>query len=380
MELDGSHMERDYLIFEKVIKTSKLIRDFPPRFYDDRKKLLYDIAISAPSLKNWPTMKSGKRDIVYKMFDDPEIKITRWRAMQLPIMFPPKNSITEYVMREDVFHYDNEFGQTPGHIEWYLNFADTDLFMGYGGSLMAQDELQVAEHPALASIREMLLDKTEKDPDYEPCTRDINGNPTPYLIRGVERRLSISIDANAKEGRPDGIYGNKFASASEDAISKACKPIIPPTITNLIAMEAPSRGKNEYTLTQITDIFTTAYTAFMAAKHVESHFLFADTMRNLDTSSQIPESVVTIHTGNWGTGAYGGNKVLMALLQLAAARAAYIDRLVYHTFSNEYSTAYNEALNLLSHKLIPGDTRMTTLSFLKQVQKLRFRWGVSDGN
>ncbi|HQM46918.1 MAG TPA: hypothetical protein PLC82_13715 [Smithellaceae bacterium] len=380
MEMDGSLIERDYLIFEEAIKTSKLMRDYPPRFFHNFKKILYDIAACGASLNNGLGNKPGQRESAIKVFDDPEITITRWRAMQLPLMFPPKNSATEYLMRKDVFNYNNEFGKKPGHFEWYLNFADTDLFMGYGGSLMAQDELQVAEHPALASIREMLLNKSEKDPDFEPCTRDINGNPTPYLIRGVERRLSIAINANAKEGRPDGLYGNKFASVSEDAIGKACKPIIPPTITHLIAMEAPSRGKNEYTLAQITDIFTTAYTAFMAAKHVGSHFLHADSMRILDTPSRIPESVVTIHTGNWGTGAYGGNKIIMALLQLAAARAAYIDRLVYHTFSNEYSIAYEEALDLLSHKLIPGKKRITTPSFLKQVQALRFKWGVSDGN
>jgi len=70
----------------------------------------------------------------------------------------------------------------------------------------------------------------------------------------------------------------------------------------------------------------------------------------------------------------------MAVLQLAAARAADIDRLVYHTFSNEYSNAYREALDLLNQKLIPGGKRIKTQEFLKQIQELGFRWGVSDGN
>jgi hypothetical protein len=344
--------------------------NYPPRFFDDRKKLVYNIAVMEGLLNNGGRNQADQKEKVYQVYDDPEITCSRWKAMQLPTTFPSRKSVTECLMREDVFQYDNEFGKEPGHIEWYLNFADGDLFLGYGGSLMAQDELQVAEHPALASLREMLLDMSEKEPecDFAPSTRDDDGNPTPFIIKGVERRLSIAINANAEEGRPQGLYGNKFATASEDTIRKACRPIIPPTITNLIAMEAPSRGKNEYTLAQITDIFTTAYTAFMAIKHLDP----------IPTISSYP--VVTIHTGNWGTGAYGGNKIIMAILQIAAARAADIDRLVYHTFSNEYSSAYREALDLLTQKLIPGGKRIKTQVFLKQIQELGFRWGVSDGN
>ena len=38
-----------------------------------------------------------------------------------------------------------------------------------------------------------------------------------------------------------------------------------------------------------------------------------------------------------GTGAFGGDKTLMALLQMAAARLANIDKLVYHTFSRTFT-------------------------------------------
>ena len=379
MEIDGSRLQGKYMIIDGVIKTSKLMMDYPPRFFDDRKKLVYDIAVTGELLNNGMGNKPVQKEMTDKVYDDPEITFSRWQAMQLPIMFPPKKSVTEYLMREDVFQYDNEFGKEPGHFEWYLNFADADLFMGYGGSLMAQDELQVAEHPALASLREMLLDMSEKEPEYEPCTRDDKGNPTPFIIRGVERRLSLSIDPNVKEGRPQGLYGNMFASASEDAIRRACRPIIPPTITNLFAMEAPSSGKNEYTLAQITDIFTTAYTAFMAAKHVDS-YVALHFSGHPKPEPFVPYPAVTIHTGNWGTGAYGGNKIIMALLQLAAARAAGIDRMIYHTFSAEYSNAYREALDLLTQQIIPSDKRIKTQAFLKQIQSFGFKWGVSDGN
>jgi hypothetical protein len=47
-------------------------------------------------------------------------------------------------------------------MEWYLNFAHYNLFCAYGGSLFAQDEMQVAEHPPLCSLREALLDSNIK--------------------------------------------------------------------------------------------------------------------------------------------------------------------------------------------------------------------------
>ena len=379
LEVDGGILGPKYLICGDKIKSRELMMNYPPRFFDDRKKLVYDIAITGELFNNGLSNHSGRKERNDNVYDAPEITFSRWQAMQLPIMFPPEDSISEYLMREDAFQYDNEFGKELGHFEWYLNFADADLFIGYGGSLMAQDELQVAEHPALASLREMLLDKSEKEPEYAPYTRDDDGNPTPFTIMGVERRLALLTDSNAEEGRPQGLYGNMFSSASKDAIRRACRPIIPPTITNIIAMEAPSRGKNEYTLAQITDIFATAYTAFMGAKYVDSYIaLYFSGLPRPEPS--IGDPIVTIHTGNWGTGAYGGNKVIMALLQLAAARAAGIDRMVYHTFSKEYSRAYREALDLLTKKLIPGDKRIKTQAFFKQIESCRFIWGVYDGN
>jgi hypothetical protein len=103
----------------------------------------------------------------------------------------------------------------------------------------------------------------------------------------------------------------------------------------------------------------------MAAKHV---------------SMKANNPVVTINTGNWGTGAYGGNKTIMALLQLVAARAAHIDRLVYHTFSSEFSEAYGEALDLLENRLITSGKRIKMPLLLKLIQDIGFKWGVSDGN
>jgi len=48
-------------------------------------------------------------------------------------------------------------------VVWYINFADSDVFRYYGGTLFAQDESQCLEHPALCSLRVHLAN----DPDQE---------------------------------------------------------------------------------------------------------------------------------------------------------------------------------------------------------------------
>ena len=41
-------------------------------------------------------------------------------------------------------------------MEWYVNFADADLFVAYHIGLFAQDEIQTAEHPACGAIKEWM--------------------------------------------------------------------------------------------------------------------------------------------------------------------------------------------------------------------------------
>src|SRR5262249_17357234 len=155
------------------------------------------------------------------------------------------------------------------------------------------------------------------------------GQPTPVLVRGVERRCRIATNPDAEQGRPRGLYGNNFAEAPAEAVARATTPIDPPTYTNTLAMEAPDGGWGAYRRQEIEYILSTAYTGFSAAR-IES--------------AQVREPPrVVIHTGFWGCGAYGGNRVLMALLQLLAARLAGIDRFVFHTGDAAGTAAFDEA-------------------------------------
>lgn len=91
-------------------------------------------------------------------------------------------------------------------------------------------------------------------------------------------------------------------------------------------MDAPRGGSGTYTFSTIKEVLGTAYTGFSLAKLESSTSIAAD---GAPAGDAIP---ATIHTGHWGTAAYGGNKVLMSMLQILAARLAGVDKVVFHAF------------------------------------------------
>ena len=285
-----------------------------------------------------------------------EIVYSRWREVPLPETITIADGNTALEIRPDVFGYEPT--TVHGLVEWYLNFAHHDLFCAYGGPLLAQDELQVAEHPALGSLREALLDYGEPFGTVE------DGMPTPVLIRNVERRCVIDTQPNLKEGRPYGLYGNNFYCASREDIVRAVKPIVPPTVSNVIAIEAPAYGESTYTFEEVSYILTTAFSGFAAARQ-----------ESLDNGAQ----EVAIHTGFWGCGAYGGNRMLMTILQLLAANLAQIEHLVFHTVDENGAYTVQQALILFDVDFCSGTSRQLS-ELIDQVIAYGFEWGESDGN
>ncbi|GAB1543223.1 hypothetical protein NUACC21_58970 [Scytonema sp. NUACC21] len=331
------------LICRHTFNAQHLVDAYPPKLKNKNKKIVYQIACPPGG------------------FHSGEVMFSRWRAMPLPPILSSSNHRTEFEERNGYFEYE-PLSEKNDEVEWYLNFAHSDLFCAYSGPLFAQDEMQVAEHPALGSLREALLDG-----GIEPLTVEA-GEPTPVLIRGVERRCAIATDSNIEQARPYGLYGNNFARATPEAIELATKPLNPPTVTNIIAMEAPLSGYGFYTQEEIQYVLATAFTGFSAAK-VESY------------SESEREPVVIIHTGFWGCGAYGGNRILMALLQLLAARLAQVNRLVFHTGVDAIGAQdFATAQRILNEHLAPVGSNVEVSALITQLHAMKFQWGVSDGN
>jgi len=283
-----------------------------------------------------------------------ELTVSRWGPRILPLATRPSTR-TVIELRPDVFAYDSPAGDA---LEWHLNFAHSSLFIAYAGPLFAQDEMQVAEHPVLACVRERLVAQPELG--LAPLTRE-NESPTPVLVRGAQRRGAVATDVNLDEDRPHGLYGNAFGRAPVAAVLRATRRIDPPTTSNILAIEAPPGGVGPYTLAQLFDITTTAYSGFAAARD--------------ESSMATGSAAAMVHTGHWGTGAYGGDRVLMAMLQFVAARAADLDRLVFHAFDLAGTRPCQEALARLE-PLAGASLEDTLLA----IEAMAFRWGVSDGN
>ncbi len=285
------------------------------------------------------------------------IGYSRWAAMALPDHLDPAPADLVASV-PGFFDYRPVLG---GHdaVEWHLNFADPHLFVAYAGGLFAQDEMQVAEHPALGALKQALVAA-----GVETRTNG-SDRPTPVLVTGVERRVSIETNPDPAAGRPHGLYGNAFAAADPDAVRRATTPIDPPTITNLIAIAAIAGGWGRYTPDEIHRALVTAYTGFRAAV-VESDRLTVEPAR------------VAVHTGYWGCGAFGGNRVLMAALQVVAARMAGLERLVFHTGSPGGDVPLTDARSLIG-ELTVGKA-INTADLLAAIEEQGFHWGVSDGN
>lgn len=304
------------------LDAATLWADHPPRFHDDRKRELI-ARITAPVTGS--------------------LHVSRWHAVRADTTESPPGTPT-FELATHAFDYPPD---APGAVAWHLNFADASLFVAYASSLLAQDELQVLEHPILGSLREALLARSDEP---RPSTRGPDGRPRPILVRGAQRSLTLDTSG--------GLYGNAFARADPGRIAAATTFLDPPTFTNVLAVEAPPGGFGPYDRATIADVLDTACIGFAAARQASA------------------PAVTVIHTGGWGTGAYGGNKVLMALLQLCAARLVGVDRLVYHTLTD--GEPFRAALGLLDG--LPWGASAGVDALVDAVLAHGFEWGVSDGN
>ncbi len=313
----------------------RLMCEYPPQWYHSNKQLVYEISQSS----GFP----NEGEIVY----------SRWPAQALRDRIV---SSSQFHIQPGVFSYETP--KKANIVAWHLNFADPELFVAYNSALLAQDELQVAEHPALGSVREALITK-----GLPTITADFYENPTPVTITGVQRRCAINTHPIPEVGIVSGLYGNAFSSATESQVRAATRALSPPTISNILAMAAPSYGYGEYNRKDIINILVTAYTGFLAAR-AES-----------DRLAQSPSQTM-IHTGFWGCGAFGGNRTLMTILQSLAADLAGTD-IVFWAFDD---AGVQLAKNARKWYEQVRQENQSTDSLIDRLVLEAFEWGVSDGN
>lgn len=150
-------------------------------------------------------------------------------------------------------------------------------------------------------------------------------------------------------------------AACQDSIKKATVVFPSPQPTNLICMASLKNSSGAYTLVQLRYLFICALTSFSAASCESTRF----------------SRSTVIHTGNWGCGAFGGNLELTAIIQIAAARAAKIKTLVYHTFDQKGTDAFEKAQIQLNQLLTTSPIETNT--FIEALLGLNYRWGEGNG-
>lgn len=318
--------------------TATLMAEYPPLLRHPNKKVVFDIACVEGDVC------SG------------EIGFTRWPAFVLPERVDPTRGLAVLESRSGIMDYEPVVDIDEA-IEWHVNFADPMLFFAYGSGLFAQDEMQCAEHPVLGSLVEAL-----RADGHRPVTETADG-PAPVLVTGAERRCRVATNMNAAKGRPRGLYGNEFAVVSPEVIARATTRIDPPTITNFIAMAAPTYRNGRYERAMIERILVTAYTGFAAAV--------------AESDRLAPGAPVVVHTGYWGCGAFGGNRTLMSMLQLIAAGMAGLARLVFYT-ANAEATSLSDAEQIIREQL-GRDGEIPTTELIDRIDAMAFEWGRSEG-
>lgn len=282
---------------------------------------------------------------------DGEIVVAQYNAQ--PIRNDVLRAIggTTFENECNAFHYETRDEEN----EWWLNFTGRSLYIAYSGSLFAQEEIQVVEHPDLAHLKEYLSTAYASYPPNKsnPTQARFHHRAYPVLIRGVEQRCKI-VDLPS-------IYGSRFADATFEQLSKAVEVVVPKKKkTNIICMTGLSSGTGTYQLGEILDLYQTAFTAFSGAKN----------------ESTEPEECV-IHTGHWGCGVFGGNKELITLIQQIAAMHAGIKKLVYHTFNEKGNVAYLAALEKRKNWISEGIVDIH--AFLSRLYDENYQWCTMDG-
>ncbi len=328
------------------ITYKELLKDYPPKFTNRTKAEFYKAALVTH--KDCP----GNLNAYQCLFDQNLKKDT-------------KLSLSKIEIKEEkgFFNYI-ECNSSENNSVWYLNFADSNLFAFYGSNLFAQDEIQTLEHPLLCSLREYLL--KNKMNSFEPKTVYLNRAhglcyPTPVLIENVPYWISVDTKPVLDDGNIGNLYGNNFSYASEEELAAGIQIFEGDIKSNIIAVAALSGGSGAYTKKDIEFTLETVLAAFHQARFIsQAHNELSEDFK------------VSIHTGNWGCGVFGGNREFMYLVQMIAASATEIDELFFHAVDKVSFAQAKEKFALLKD--------MTFEECVNYLLSQNYIWGHGDGN
>jgi len=198
-----------------------------------------------------------------------------------------------------------------------------------------QEEIMVWEHPHMIGLigadngNDYVVRTTPNGNEYTYLGVG-QGNPTPILIKDVNRYYKNT-----------GIYGNFNDLTLTEVV---------PTKHDILAMCAPFGGKE--TVDSLIDFFNTAYVAFLLAKK----------------SNQ--DSNLTICSGLWGCGAFGGDPRISLFAQMLAAKETDCNIKFYGIEDNSsYNIAYNFIQNCVKENAKYKDVIENYIAYIEYIDK-----------
>lgn len=322
------------MVFKYLGKTrvgcQELINDYLPVYGPKRKQRIFEVALERHRT------------------DDGEISITHVMSNQ-PEMDSTVLEKKSFKLTLDKGFYDYAKARECEDT-WFVNFADPTLFVAYDSDLFAQDEIQTLEMPLLAAFKKFI--ESRPIGGFAPLT-NVDGNPTPYLFKGVPYWISVNTSPVLKDGTVENIYGYRFMDASDEAIEAGIRTFEGNLRSNVLVISAPAGGYGRYSEEELTELMKTLICSFSAVREQAA-------------------GKVVIHAGNWGCGAFGGNRELMYLAQMYAASVCGIDELVMHDWKEEIDKAKALYENM--------DKTMIFSDVVAFLHSRKYEWGESDGN
>ena len=323
------------MLFKYLGKTKvscqDLIRDYLPSFGPQRKQKAFEAALE-----------------IHKT-DTGEITVSHVMGNQAEMA----SAVLEkkpFTLTLDKGFYDYTKAM-EGEDTWFVNFADPRLFVAYDSCLFAQDEIQTLEMPLLAAFK--IYIESRPIGGFAPLTKAY-GNPTPYLFKDVPYWISVNTSPVLKDGSVESIYGNNFMDADDEAIEAGVRTFEGDLRCNVLAISAPDGGYGRYTEDELTELMRTLLCSYSAVREQAS-------------------GRVVIHAGNWGCGAFGGNRELMYLAQMYAASVCGVDELVMHAVDE---AVLGRAVSLYEYM----DKKMRFADVIAFLHSRKYEWGESDGN
>jgi hypothetical protein len=175
--LDAHRQFQEGLLAAEELKSKELYERYPPQFRDKNKRFIFDLL--------------NKED-QYLPSPDKSILVTRWKPF-VPFIESDNSKQVDIKFKHDVFDYKSDGDNQT--VEWYLNFANSDLFAYYGSPLLAQDELQALECVELCALREYFV-QTVNTVGTRTVGSDAHTNksvPTPSMFSIIQNRNLFSI-------------------------------------------------------------------------------------------------------------------------------------------------------------------------------------------